>query len=118
MIPKSETIFVPLREREPLPRPKRLRTTPGKIRHKDFLIPDYDPMNASDYVSPYAYHPSKPYRDRTCNPRVLPPLRNSSERKTRVPVYESNYRGERKHPYDPWTPHSSVNILINLVVFF
>ncbi|CAF2199625.1 unnamed protein product [Rotaria magnacalcarata] len=106
IIPKSETIFIPLREREPLPRPKRLRTTPGKIRHKDFLIPDYNAMHASNYISPYAYHPSKTYRERTCNPRLLPPLKNSSERKSRVPIYESNYRCERKHPYDPWTAHS------------
>ncbi|CAM4856367.1 unnamed protein product [Rotaria socialis] len=113
IITKSETIFIPFREREPLPRPKRMRATAGKIRHKDFLIPGDDPLHASDYISPYAYHPSKPYRERTYNPRSLPPLRNSSEQKTRVPIYESNYRGEQKHPYNPWTPHSLERYPVN-----
>ncbi|CAF1174927.1 unnamed protein product [Rotaria sp. Silwood1] len=111
-IPKSETVFIPLPEREHVSRSKQLRTTPrnispGQIHRKLCTIPRYDPLHPSDYISPYAYHPSKPYRERKYNPKLLPMItNNSSERKTRPLLYEPRHRVERKHPYDPWTPHS------------
>ncbi|CAF0755209.1 unnamed protein product [Rotaria sordida] len=111
-IPKSETIFVPIPEYERASRPKQLRTTPRNISPrqthcKTYAVPRYEPFRPSDYISPYTYHPSKPYREQTYRPKLLPIVtNNSSERKTRPLLYEPRHRVERKHPYDPWTPHS------------
>ncbi|CAF2479442.1 unnamed protein product [Rotaria sp. Silwood2] len=118
-IQKSETIFIPLPERQHVSRSKQLRTTPrnispGQINHKPSRIPRYDPFYSSDYISPYLYHPSKPYRERKYNPKLLPVItNNSSERKTRPLIHESRHRVEQKHPCDPRMPHSLERYPIN-----
>lgn len=119
-IPKSETVFYPLPENQRPPRSKQPRTTPwytsperGEINHRNFQIPRYGPLQVGDYISPYAYHPTKPYREQTIHPSSLPIVANNRpERKARSRFHETPYRGERKHPCDPWTPHSLVRILI------
>ncbi len=121
-IPKSETIFFPLPEHERVPRPRQPRTTPWYTnperppRH-GHQIPRYGPLQMPDYISPYAYHPSKSYREQTLHPTSLPIITNKrSERKSRPPLYEPRYRHERHHPYNAWTPHSLVNTLIGFLL--
>ena len=117
-IPKSETVFIPLSEDERLPRRRQPRTTPwhtspGRINHKPHTIGQYDPLQLPDYISPYAYYPSRPYLERTLHPNLLPIVKNNgSNRKSRPTLYEPYHPTERKHPYNPWMPHSLVNIFI------
>ncbi len=123
-IPKSETVFIPVSEDERSPRRRQPRatlqhTSPGQIHRKPFTGAHYDPLQLPDYISPYAYYPSKPYFERTLHPNSLPVLRNnSSKRKSRPTQYEPRHRVERKQPYDPWIPHSLVNILIFFLYLF
>jgi hypothetical protein len=110
-IPKSHTTFIPLSEyerspnsRRPGPNPRRLST--GELQHNPYNIPQYDPLRLPDYISPYAYHPTKPYLKQTYNPVRLPALTNN------------RHSGDRKHPYDSRTHHSLVNILNVFLIFF
>ena len=113
-------MFIPLSDQEREQRPKKSRTTLSnaspeqtRINHKAHYIPQYDPLRLSDYLSPYAYHPTKAYRERTIHPSTLPFLTNThSERKPRPPLYEPSHRPERKYPSEIRSPHSLVNILI------
>lgn len=114
-IPKSETIFYPLSDQERSPRSKKPRTTPrrispGQIQHRDFRIPNHDPLQLPDYISPYAYHPVKPYREQTIHPSSLPIIKNRYSYKPHLPIYESYYRDQRKLPREASKAHSSVNI--------
>jgi len=118
-IPKSETVFIPVSEDERSPRRRQPRASPGQINRKPFTGAHYDPLKLPDYISPYAYYPSKPYFERTLHPSTLPPVsNNTSKRKSRAPQYEPRHQVERKQPYDPWTPHSLVNTLIFFLYLF
>ncbi|CAF1009575.1 unnamed protein product [Adineta steineri] len=111
-IPKSETVFIPRPENERLRRPKQPRSnpryrSPAQINHRAFAIPQYEGVHLNDYISPYAYYPSKPYRERTTHPSSLPIVTSRrSNHKSRTPMQESHPQAERKHQHDPWKHHS------------
>ncbi|UJR35979.1 hypothetical protein I4U23_028720 [Adineta vaga] len=111
-IPKSQTMFIPFADQERPRRQKQPRATPrymdlGEIDRQTLAIPQYDPLQLPDYISPYAYYPSKPYHERTCHPTSLPIVKpRRSERKERAPLNESSPRSNRKHLSEPWVDHS------------
>ncbi|CAF1595578.1 unnamed protein product [Adineta ricciae] len=110
--PRSEIIFIPLADQDRprvqrQPRAVPWQTSPGNLHHRPHQIPQYDPLQLPDYISPYAYYPSKPYHERTCHPTSLPIVKSRHpERKSRAQNDESLPRSDRKHLSEPWAPHS------------
>ncbi|CAF0831413.1 unnamed protein product [Adineta ricciae] len=110
--PRSEIIFIPLADQDRprvqrQPRAVPWQTSPGNLHRRPHQIPQYDPLQLPDYISPYAYYPSKPYHERTCHPTSLPIVKSRRpERKSRAQNGESPPRSDRKHLSEPWVPHS------------
>jgi len=108
---RAETVFFPVPENEHTPRKKYVYNPPWKITpeqpaNKNFQIPRYDALQLPDYISPYAYHPARPYREETVHPASLPIITTS--RNSKQTSQESDHSPNRKRRNDQRTFHSLV----------
>ncbi|CAF2525280.1 unnamed protein product [Rotaria sp. Silwood2] len=102
-VSKPEAILIPLNDDEHRTRPQTAHqsplfySTPEQIQRKPLTTIQNQPIQLSDYRSPYAYRTQKPYRERKYNNNTLPVVSdNRPTRKTKPPLNETSSRVERQ----------------------
>ncbi|CAF1167861.1 unnamed protein product [Rotaria sordida] len=101
--PKSQALLIPLNDDEYRTRAKVAHqsplfySTPEQTQRNPYTTIQNQPIQLSDYHSPYEYRKQKPYRERKYTNNPLPVVSNNRlERKTKPQLNETRSRIERQ----------------------